>query len=149
MSTASSTRHYHTLHIHTLIILPPNSHCSAKMFFLCVCMSARSWEKVSTFVCPYVSGWRRARRAPCWEHRWCRGWPHSHMGPPAFWIPHLLFRPGLTTPHCPSLPPLPHTHTQGQGPGHCLFHYPRRKDRTQHMGELASTQCTHVQTDQS
>ncbi|CAB1456677.1 unnamed protein product [Pleuronectes platessa] len=42
----------------------------------------------------------------------------------------------------PPRPPHADTHTQGQGPGHCLFRYPGRKDRTQHMDKLAFTRSS-------
>lgn len=108
LTLASTARRYHPARSTTnkLVVPPRNSRCSVPSVFffrLCLCdcgVRKRKRDKVSTFVCPYVSGWRRARWASCWEHRWCRGlprqhwwWPHSHMGPPAFWIPHLLFRP--------------------------------------------------------
>lgn len=130
LRSASSPRHSHPVHctINKLIIRPPapltvrSQVCVSPLLMSeCArnCTSIR--EKASTFVCPYASGWRRTCWAPCWEHRWCRGlprqrWrrPHSHMGPPAFWIPHLLFRPELTNPS----PPHPHTLTFSRSLSH-------------------------------
>lgn len=44
-------------------------------------------------------------------------WPHSHMGPSAFWIPHLLLRLESTT-----LLPLP----PSRGRACCLFRHPEK-----------------------
>lgn len=143
LRSASSPRHSHPVHwtINKLIIRPPapltvrSQVCFSPLLMSeCArnCTSIR--EKASTFVCPYASGWRRTCWAPCWEHRWCRGlprqrWrrPHSHMGPPAFWIPHLLFRPELTNPS----PPHPHTLTFSRSLSHTYIHANTHKAKDQ------------------
>ncbi|MED6251705.1 hypothetical protein ATANTOWER_001668 [Ataeniobius toweri] len=120
--------------------------CFSLRLYVWLHIRKKEGEKASTFVCPYVSGWRRTRWASCWEHRWYRGlprqrqrWPHSHMGPSAFWIPHLLFRLELTTPFLSlSTHTLSEAHT-GPGSGPTVCFATLEKKGTQHMGKLAVT----------